>query len=205
MYEVVIIMLAESSNCNQVKPLLDAFLDKELDKDENKVVSAHLADCKKCQIKLDETRLLVDKVNHLSRLTLPRSLDCDWDTLIAQKIEQKSAVSLFKGSATVWTAAALAASVILLLLVQRLFVQFTDTTVASHSQVHGFGVDEVRQNVALINDKRTEGISGAHESLKEHLTAPYEDLLAADPAESSSFSEEVGISTDEDGLYALKL
>ncbi len=196
-------MLDKLSDCSKFEGLLDSFLDEELSNEENTLVALHLADCRDCQRRLEETKLLVGKLKQLPRLSLPQALNCDWDRLVARQAEKKSPVALFmRPNSGFWPAAALAASVVLFLLVQRVLVHFSDAT---------FGTNQAKI-VALFQNKAS-NLSTAQSSAQaigeeesnEHLTGSFEDLLAADPAESSSFSEEVGISTDEDGLYALKL
>lgn len=206
-------MLDNFSDCNKVEPLLDAFLDNELAKEEIKLVSSHLGHCKNCQTRVAETKLLVGKVKQLPLLTLPSALDCDWDALLAKTAGNRSSKQPHVG---LWPAAALVASVVLLLIVQRLLLDGAATRSATQSQS--------REGI-LINGQNCQGNSQTalskqsspialgpnmrqavrEEGAKEHLASSFEDLLASDPAESSSFSEEVGISTDEDGLYALKL
>jgi hypothetical protein len=173
-------------------------------------VCSHIAECDKCHTRVEETKLLVSKVSSLPRLALPHALQCNWEQLVAKKTNPL-ANAWHWSSSGLWTAAALAAVAVLLLLAQQFFLHRSNLSVATNPVTHPSANQTTNignQVVASLDNKESTAPGkqiGEQEGSKEHSAGAYEDLLAVYPTESSSFSEEVGISTNEDGLYALKL
>jgi hypothetical protein len=204
-------MLDKFSGCNQVDLLLDPFLDNELSKEENEAVSLHLAECKQCQMRLQETKLVVGSLGNLPKLPLPRSLNYDWDALVAEKYPKKQPISLLQWPAKhTWAAAALVASILLLAIAFKYASQLSISTVAIKPGTNVYLLHHGDLDETSLNSSANRGVGTFDQSVseaesKKGASTVDEELLAVYPADSSSFSEEVGIPTDEDGLYALKL
>jgi anti-sigma factor RsiW len=62
------------ADCNQIRPLLDAYHDNELDKGERAVVEAHLRICDACRRGLAGINFVVDSMGKLPAMTLKRDL-----------------------------------------------------------------------------------------------------------------------------------
>lgn len=58
-------------NCQKIERLLSAYIDKETDASENKLVEKHLPICKKCRAKLETLEKTVKTVKSLEKVELP--------------------------------------------------------------------------------------------------------------------------------------
>lgn len=75
-------MSTKNSSCEYFLPLLDAFVDKELEASEQLEVGAHLGSCEDCSAVIKEIELLKSSLATMPKLTLGRDLADDLDKLL---------------------------------------------------------------------------------------------------------------------------
>jgi anti-sigma factor RsiW len=195
-------MLDETTvDCAKLAPLIDAFYDGELSEAEKGKVAYHVHDCQVCQRRLNETEMLVGALQALPRLQMARDLQTDWEALAKKKFQTRGAfprVFTPQHNSPVyrlyWVAAA---SLVLLILISGLLLLNPinkPPTVAERTAV--------KNPSAQISQQEAMGARGPALHEGEQTNATIWPLFSSDP---SLVSEDLGISTDEDGLYALKL
>lgn len=79
-----------SDKCQSVFELLDAYLDTELSTEEAAAVEAHLAECGDCSERLRQLKSLVEKLNQLPQVPMPRDLSSSIEAKIAALSAEKS-------------------------------------------------------------------------------------------------------------------
>lgn len=244
--------------CQSVFELLDAYLDTELSTEETAAVEAHLAECGDCSERLRQLKSLVEKLNQLPEVPMPRDLS----SAIEAKITALSAVKNTKivelpstkyvvPFAVKFAALSAVAAAVLFFVVGNLShtgksaldnppVEASKPQSALRSPANLKQAPEVSpvtlavkpeaqeaaiavrapeaasnktaagevpaEEVALLPvnsgaEKHNLGKEGKH-SLE---SASGGDLIAEYSELSSDGSEDYGISTNEDGLYAIKL
>lgn len=68
-----------TDTCEQIEPMLSAYLDNELDASERETVERHVAHCARCARELDELRGVV---NAAEELNAPSVDDAVWDAFL---------------------------------------------------------------------------------------------------------------------------
>jgi len=205
-------MVDQTSICEKFMPMLDAFYDGELSKEDNLTVSAHIKDCQNCRNHLHEVERIVASLKGLPRLQMPHELTVNWQSLIQTSTKPWWYLKLKQEKSSLL---ALAAAVILLVLAGsflrlRSFSQFfsiADSQKQAAQEVVArkgdLGVGESNQVRRVVDQQVAQG-KRAGVSYPNQQTGDGE-LLALYQNESKLASEELGIATNEDGLYALKL
>lgn len=102
-------------SCKEVEPLLDAYLDGELDGAQRPLIERHLATCQPCQAKLEEIRKLVSLLGSLPHLRPPRDIVGSMPDVI----ESKSKDNLIRLRRFVWPSIGVAAAAIVVALAAR--------------------------------------------------------------------------------------
>ncbi len=180
----------DNSNCRSIIPLLDAFYDGELE--ERQVVLDHVRFCGSCQKRLDEIELVVLKLQSLPRLNTSRDWSGNFDLSLIKKDKPRLKVGLLL--------AGLAATITMLVVVGRFVIdkQNSSTVVLS---------DISKNQLKLSNLNRRALHDTGNRSVENYaITGQANDNeIATLFGNDQSSSEELGITTDEDGLYALKL
>lgn len=214
-------MVDQNSQCSNITPLLDAFHDNELPQSERTQVAAHLETCQTCQGRLKEIDKLVASLKTLSRAKMPHELKLDWSAIAAQSTDEeqegaepvaavpaaKSGVvqiksrSLFAlSNPLMLTAAALVLLVLTALIFQVKPGHQSLLAVRPNPEVNTSSTKNPGHTAPLIaRNTSTVKSSGVGQQVGNG------DLLALYSNDSSLVSEELGIETDEDGLYALKM
>jgi anti-sigma factor RsiW len=247
-----------SDKCQSVFELLDAYLDTELSTEEAAAVEAHLAECGDCSERLRELKSLVEKLNHLPEVPMPRDLSSSIEAKIAALsavvstniVELPSGKNVMPFPVKYAALCAVAAAVLFFVIgnfshtgkpaldnppveaskpqsdlrssfhlkqahevspvtlagkpeVQEAATAVKAPETASNKAASG---EVPAEEVAVVpgnseGEKHNSGKEGKH-SLE---SASGGDLIAEYSELSSDGSEDYGISTNEDGLYAIKL
>lgn len=215
-------MVDQNSQCSNITPLLDAFHDNELPQSERTQVAAHLETCQTCQVRLKEIDKLVTSLKTLSRAKMPHELKLDWSTIAAQSTDEeqegaedlaatlpadKSNVVQIKSRSlfALSNPLMLSAAALVLLVLTALIFQVKPghqslLAVRPNPEVNSSSTKSPGHTAPLIarNTSTVKSSGGAQQ-------VGNGDLLALYSNDSSLVSEELGIETDEDGLYALKM
>lgn len=210
-------MLDPSAECLEITPLLDGFHDNELPESEKQVVLKHLPTCEKCRGRLGEIESLVGSLRSLPRLEMPHSLKVDWSAYIdrhdnAGKVTMSNAepikkmadeskvvpISSTRGIRK-WRPVLTAAAGLVVLVVAASFLR--------HAPVTSVGPSLADKLVpASPTEQQSSPPLVASNSNSGHAQRGVDgDLIALYSNDANLVSEELGIATDEDGLYALKL
>jgi len=189
--------------------MLGAFRDMELTLDEAELVESHLSACAGCRAELEEIEKVVAALQSLSEVPVKDFADAI-ETRINQRLaleaaEQKPILSIVpnnvralparsSSSRSVWAAAAI------------LLVGFVAAaTLAPRPAV------EVAQVNLPVQSSHTASVAydpvhrGPARSAAKAAGPQAEDMVALYDEESTNNVTDVGISTNEDGLYAIKM
>jgi len=77
-------------NCEKVTYHLVDYLTGDLDDRTKKAINAHLSKCEACKIALDETRIMLDKIDEVPSYQPPDSLRSDFYQMLQQEKQQVS-------------------------------------------------------------------------------------------------------------------
>jgi anti-sigma factor RsiW len=212
-------MLDSSPDCLEITQLLDGFRDNELPESEKQAVLTHLPTCEKCQGRLREIESVVASLRSLPRLEMPHSLQVDWNAYIERhanagketmsnavpikkKIEEANIVPITSAGKLGKRRTLLAAVAgLVLLVVAAGFIQHNVLTPAGTSLA-----DKPTPNSPIKEQTQAPLIASKGGARQESGQRTVDgDLIALYSNETNFVSEDLGIATDEDGLYALKL
>jgi len=198
---------AQPSNvleCAAIQELLDAYYDGELPEAEHDQVASHISGCLDCDRSLGEISKVVDSLKQLPPPQMKIDVAADFDKILAAK--DKPVIF-----SRVW-AFSIAAACALLLFAFHSF----NGAVAPNPEVAatqaGVNHEEIAELPAAQPVKPSLGVQKATiiktriESVPRSMvgrTNP-QDMIALNDNDPS-MAEELGITTDEDGLYAIKL
>lgn len=189
-----------STSCSAISEALDAFLDLELAPDEAQKVEAHLADCSPCQRRLAELESLVSRLKSLPEPVLTKDFadsiearikashsNTDPTDLIAyrQKKEERAAKSSGFLRPMLTAAAALS------LLIGGATMLNKQEQAPGIATTNGVGKVSVAKSVVKSANA-------------DDLIAEYDDIVG-DGVNDFGGVNSYGLSTNEDGLYAIKL
>jgi hypothetical protein len=188
-----------TQSCKDIELLLDSYYDKELSISEKAFVENHLANCADCQAKLDLTGRVVQAVQALPKLEMKFDLSERLDELIAQKSVTKKHDNLvsFKSNKLLISAAA---GIILLVIA---FMA---------SNTHHFS-QSIKNNIATNKDNSVNTIAHVKQHLNikpvissksKHIDEPFEIAALTDNSDET-LTDALGLATDEDGLYDIKM
>jgi anti-sigma factor RsiW len=219
-------MLDQNPECSKIVPLLDAFHDGELADGEKDAVATHLHTCDSCQARLKEIEKLVASMHALPRLEMPHALQLDWKALLERRQDaEKPApesqpvaeiqaegkivpVDFAKGRrALVAVAALLVLLVCAATLIGQNLKPSNVPSIADNPVAPGeSGSAQKRVSVPMIAARENAGSKAGNGAASQAAQdAGNGELIALYPSDTNLVSEEIGIATDEDGLYALKL
>jgi len=241
-------MSTKNSSCEYFLPLLDAFVDKELEATEFSEVEAHLVSCEECRNSVKEIELLKTTLAAMPKLTLSRDLADDLDRLLqagtVNEIAPKEHVIPLRkrNNFTVGFAAAAALAVI--------FIAGRAITTTPSPQVASSDLPSTQPSVTALQtklatkpapapvikpviDKQAPVVaqqihksvsapvqatsSGnnlvAHENSQTEIVNASENRINKSASneiialydEDDTAGTDIGMTTDEDGLYALRL
>lgn len=253
-------MVLSQQPCNEIIPLLDAFLDEELSASEKNVVQAHLSGCSECSARLATIATLVNSLRSLPRAEMSRDIT---------ELVPRSGGNLIAFKPRVWAAVGVAATVALVALAAingrfthaPVVADKTDHTnqnapalatqdapvVAPHQPITGTN-SQLAQN-SSVAVKPQKPVAGTNANVTTGNGTPVKPQIAATPHQRASdasnndvhtghkqqqapaavanssnmvgvtqdsmevavlnddggLSDALGIATDEDGLYELKM
>lgn len=210
--------------CQEIEPWLDGLFDGELTADERQMTEAHVSQCADCRHKLAEIEAVSSQLAALPKLSLGRDLSAE----ILKKAQAKPATNntvIFFKRKEVW---AVAAACLLLGLTLSLW-HHEPVTVSQvlpvKSQAPLVAKPDTDKVVATVQDNqkkldnqikkvvKKDTIADAKKLVeKKYLdktliasSAVSDDVLALDYGYQPNLMEGMGLATDEDGLYALKM
>lgn len=209
----------ENTKCQELVPLLDGYFDNELTDAESAQVQAHLAECAHCLSQLAEIQVVSKGLAAMPRLSLGKDLAPE---IMAQvKEKPKAKVLLFKRK-QIWVAAAAC-------LVLAFGFQFLNKPQVKVSEMPTRQTIEKEQPLIAeqiskqVNEVEPKGVATNLRPKQEvvarqHLASDQnvkpkvliasstnDDVLAFDYGYQPNLMEGMGLATDEDGLYALKM
>lgn len=181
--------------CEAIAPLLDCYHDNEMNDAERSTVEKHLANCPACVAELENIANLVHTLGSLP----PLETDIDFAERVEQHIRanQNVAAIINKSQSVVpisktrrWFAVAAAVAILGL---------------AGFQIAHHAG-----QTVSVASSQLPETQMTTEKSTTEQTQAAPEinqksNLVAITNPVQNNINEELGIKTDEDGLYAIKM
>ncbi len=221
------------NNCQEIETMLDAYHDGEASAAEREIISQHIANCGACQHKLQQIQLLVSSLKSLPKISAPRDFGADLEGLLAKKpVPRKTVVRpLVWGS--IGIAAAVALVLVNLGTADMRapvsgpsMARIPSTTSQEVAQQNAATPDQSEpgqeSSREVIPSRRINAIANSANSPQVKQTAQaglraQQELASGDAAEDdvtyvalndgeqASATEAMGISTDEDGLYAIKL
>lgn len=246
-------MSTKNSSCEYFLPLLDAFVDKELEASEQLEVEAHLGSCEDCSAVIKETEVLKSSLATMPKLSLGRDLADDLDKLLqgsvsSEVVPKDNVVPLRKrNNLTVALAAAAAVAVIFIAgraITTAPSVQVADSTlpkaepvvaipqnkiatkfvpsqtsktsadphspvVAQHSGVPitspAIAVPSVKVTPPQNNNLLATETTGIVKASENRINKSSSNEVIALYDDDDFAGTDVGMTTDEDGLYALQL
>ncbi len=202
-----------STSCSAISEALDAYLDLELSPDEAQNVESHLANCSACERRLAEIESLVAKLKTLPEPVLSRDLADSIESRIrANEINNLETVSADNSANTVSDLNAFrqkkeerakkAPSLLrpLLTAVAALALLVGGASFVLNKQDNLVATNPDRQAVT----KTAAGRSAVSSANADDLIAEYDDIVG-DGVNDFGGVNNYGLSTNEDGLYAIKL
>lgn len=241
-------MSTKNSSCEYFLPLLDAFVDKELEATELSEVEAHLVSCEECRNSIKEIELLKTTLAAMPKLTLSRDLADDLDRLLhagtVNEIAPKDNVIPLRKRNSFTVAFAAAAALAVVLIAGRAITTTPSPQVANSNhpasqpsvtalqtklatkpapapvvktvvekqapvvaqQIHKSVSAPVQatssgNNLVAHENSQTEIVNASenriNKSASNEIIALYDD--------DDTAGTDIGMTTDEDGLYALRL
>lgn len=203
--------------CEKCRILLDAYHDGELDSNERLMVEQHLQGCESCRLSLLEIRLVVSSLQTLPVLNMRKDIADDIGNLLQ---ETGTGNGSFKRSklSVIGRSIGIAAAVILLVLSLRAGWLSNVPVLTARNTGHpslevngsaskggmnpGMVANSARvDNLAYLDDAKVQAGESGHGGSDDK----YNPTLVALYGEPGSVTEDLGITTDEDGLYALKM
>lgn len=206
-------MLNETFDCTKIIPLIDAFHDGELSEHDKDKVANHFQACPPCKARLRETETLVNSLRALPRLQMERDLQIDWDSVVQEKKQRQSTfadrISLIRNKRLFVAAAALfvmliAAGLIIHSSQPSATLMVADKSITDVNIIAGHPTSgkHVIQSLAPTDAPESKRQQAMNRQNGDPTNGTLLTLFSSDP---SPINEQLGISTDEDGLYALKL
>ncbi len=214
----------DQTKCQEIEPLLDGLFDGELSADEQQMTATHVNQCADCLIKLSEIEAVSNQLAGLPRLSLGRDLSAE----ILQKAQAKTSknkVAFFRRK-EVW---AVAAACLLIGLALQ-FLNHQPTTISevpaekkevlssmpkpdsARSEAEGEDASskQAASKVAVAyavkpDKKKHPGQEFQGKPLIASSAIAGDEVLAFDYGYQPNLMEGMGLATDEDGLYALKM
>jgi anti-sigma factor RsiW len=200
----------ENTKCLDIEPLLDGYFDNELQESESSMVKAHLFQCAHCSAQLAEIQVVSKGLAAMPRLSLGKDLSPQ----IMDKLKsgKQGKVLIFKRK-EVW---AVAAGCLILGLAFQFFsrtqVQVTEVPLAKPVEKIAEKENVAPKVVATTVPAKQKTITPTS-AVKDGNVKPRvliasstnDDVLAFDYGYQPNLMEGMGLATDEDGLYALKM
>jgi anti-sigma factor RsiW len=249
-------MNTSEANCKKIEPLLDAFVDSELEPPLVKEVESHLSSCSACQDKLASIQKVIASLKALPKIGPTRDLSQDLEKLIAAK-KKKKVLPLKR----IFVLSACAALVLLMIL--AIFLQTNNApetalnknqakpnviavipsgkNIIAESQTAQSNLQTTEEdqsqkelnprgnlsptiaqkspnqlppklkptNIESPSDNKPPETPNTNDSNSSKVNSKFalqdEELEIATLNERDNTANQIGIATDEDGLYAIKL
>ncbi len=221
------------TDCSQVELELDAFYDGELSPAVRRLVEQHLAACPECQSRLEEIQNLVTCLSSLPQVQPTKDLARSLPNLLTQRSRGNLVVWRPLTWSVVGLAAAVAlVALVFRICPGSSLLVLKVPGVSSHgSQQTALPDEQVTAEQPVLSELQSEGVlGGVNESTRqgalplsgqdevaEHdaakLTTENEgvspgssmEVATLDEGGHSTITGALGLSTDEDGLYAINL
>lgn len=196
-------------DCTQIAELLGAFRDMELTLPEVEIVEAHLETCPQCRKELEAIEMVVASLKSLPELptrdfadAIEARINKSQEAIVGAEQPKQPVLAVVKDNVRPLVAPARRSPVRAMALAAALLLcgLMAATTLAPKStevaQLPTHTADVVTAS-ATFPDKRLEADKGA---------APLsDDIVALYDEDGSSSVTDAGLSTNEDGLYAIKM
>lgn len=204
----------DNTKCQTIEPLLDGYFDNELSPSELASVQSHLTKCDDCSGKLAEIVIVSKGLSSMPKLSLGK--DLSQAILLKAQPQRKGRVLTFKRMA-MWAAAAC-----LILGLSFQFLHKPAVLVSSSSEVEPAKVGQaqpvkvsrtpsvrklMQRKLAAVPPAKEAAVKTEQPQKQKTLIAGsrHDELLAFDDGYQPNLMEGMGMATDEDGLYALKM
>lgn len=188
-------MKTSPATCLEISTMLDAYHDHELDTVERNLVDLHLSTCSNCGAKLEGIRQMVASLQALPELAPGRDLSQDIEKLVAFSSSRRSKIL----QPRLWGSVSVAAAVALIVI--GLKIGFDTMTVKSTLVKGSLPVFTARE-VPLRLGQPGQGDLERSKGKSDEATL---EIAVLNDNEPGTAAESVGLATNEDGLYALKL
>ncbi len=210
----------DNIKCRAIEPLLDGYFDNELSPNELASVQSHLTNCDDCSGKLAEIVMVSKGLSSMPKVSLGKDLSQAILLKAQAKPQTKGQVLTFKRMA-IWAAAAC--------LILGLSFQFLNKPAVKVSSLSGVEPAKVvptqpvkvarTPSVRKLMQRKLAAAPQSNEvapkpeakinqqQKQKTLIAgsAHDEVLAFDDGYQPSLMEGMGMATDEDGLYALKM
>lgn len=206
--------------CSEIELLLDAYHDGELFGEQFALVDEHLGQCPDCQRQLTEIKQVVSVLKDLPRLELSPDLEQKLDGLLEKKPQAVVLRPAF------WTTVAASAAVCLLffgvgaLLKPNSSPKIAQTTprvtlgpsprpIANYLPMDVPAKSDGKSEVSVKTPAKSTNQLAAVAGIGKTKTAQAPDnrweIASLLEEDRNTITESIGLATDEDGLYALKM
>jgi hypothetical protein len=222
------------SDCEVIVPLLDCYHDNEIEDAERLEVDRHLVNCAACNMELANIASLVKKLAALTPVRaeidfadlVEKQILVEQSVLASSASNKQSQNVVSISSAKKWLAAVAAVVVLALIGLQMTSTAHHSVSVASgdlpevrsiETQDAPDQASNVQEQVKTDKPKELNEIAPAHSNririanVKEAAfdgaldINQKQNLVAITNPVQNNIAEELGITTDEDGLYAIKM
>lgn len=191
-----------STSCSAISEALDAYLDLELSPDEAQNVENHLANCSACERRLAELESLVAKLKTLPEPVLSRDLADSIESRIrASEMNKVETVSADNSANTVSDLNAFRQKKVEGAKKPASLLRPLLTAAAALALLVGGASFLNRQDNLVATNTAKSVVNSAN---ADDLIAEYDDIVG-DGVNDFGGVNSYGLSTNEDGLYAIKL
>ncbi|MBS2010491.1 MAG: zf-HC2 domain-containing protein [Cyanobacteria bacterium SZAS TMP-1] len=192
-------------DCTQVTEMLDAFRDMELELAEAEMVEAHLQNCADCSRELEAIERVVASLKSLPEVPVKDFADAIEARILAQSNTAPAAesptLSLVSDKDNVRSLHQSPRRVSCLMLVAAAVLVLCGVI-----GLNSFAPQKPAEVARLPETDKSNFATASHNLNTEEATAPLaEDVVALYDEDGGSNVSDVGISTNEDGLYAIKM
>ncbi|MBS1991416.1 MAG: zf-HC2 domain-containing protein [Cyanobacteria bacterium SZAS LIN-3] len=192
-------------DCTQVTEMLDAFRDMELELAEAEMVEAHLQNCADCSRELEAIERVVASLKSLPEVPVKDFADAIEARILAQSNTAPAAesptLSLVSDKDNVRSLHQSPRRVSRLMLVAAAVLVLCGVI-----GLNSFAPQKPSEVARLPETDKSNFATASHNLNTEEATAPLaEDVVALYDEDGGSNVSDVGISTNEDGLYAIKM
>ncbi|MBS1997645.1 MAG: zf-HC2 domain-containing protein [Cyanobacteria bacterium SZAS LIN-2] len=192
-------------DCTQVTEMLDAFRDMELELAEAEMVEAHLQNCADCSRELEAIEQVVASLKSLPEVPVKDFADAIEARILAQSntapASERPTLSLLSDKDNVRSLHQSPRRVSRVMLVAAAVLVLCGVI-----GLNSFAPQKPSEVARLPETHKSNFATASHNLNTEEAAAPLaEDVVALYDEDGGSNVSDVGISTNEDGLYAIKM